>query len=319
VIVSSADEERDGVALTHLDQPLFEDADATKRDLIDYLDAMSERFIPFLRDRPLSVIRILRGRDQFMQKNVPKYTPDWVRTFTMWAEASHRDVSYAVCDDRRTLLWLGNQRAVEFHPALVTTSALDHPTYLVLDLDPPAGSSFTPVIQTAHLVRAVLESLALTGFVKTSGSKGVHILVPLAAGVSLVDASAATRAIAARAEKLDPALATTAFIKDDREGKVFLDPTRVGGATVVSTFSPRIRPGTPVSFPVSWDTLADVTPADFRVRNAAALTPPWSDADWTPQELPPELLAEGHAIPIPRVKAMHEGKKRAKARRDSTQ
>jgi bifunctional non-homologous end joining protein LigD len=87
----------------------------------------------------------------------------------------------------------------------------------------------------------------------------------------------------------------------------------------VSTFSPRIRPGTPVSFPVSWDTLDDVTPADFRVRNAAALTPPWSDADWTPQELSPELLAEGHAIPIPRVQAMHEGKKRAKARRDSAQ
>jgi len=313
--VSSADEERDGVALTHLDQPLFEGADATKRDLIDYLDAISERMIPCLRDRPLSVIRILRGREQFMQKNVPKYTPDWVRTFTMWAEASHRDVSYAVCDDRRTLLWLGNQRAVEFHPALVTTAALDHPSYLVLDLDPPEGSTFTPVTQTAFLVRAALESLGLTGYVKTSGSKGVHILVPLEAGISLADASAATRAIAARAAKLDPAVATTAFIKDDRDGKVFVDPTRVGGATVVSTFSPRIRPGTPVSFPVSWDSLADVSPSDFRVRNAATMASPWSMADWSVQDLPSALVEEGHAIPIPRVQAMHEGKKRARARR----
>lgn len=317
--MSSADEERDGVALTHLDQPLFEDADATKRDLIDYLDAVADRMIPCLRDRPLSVIRILRGREQFMQKNVPKYTPDWVRTFTMWAEASHRDVSYAVCDDRRTLLWLGNQRAVEFHPALVTTDALDHPSYLVLDLDPPEGSSFTPVVQTAFLVRAALEPLGLTGYVKTSGSKGVHILVPLAAGISLSDASAATRAIAARAEKLDPALATTAFIKEDRDGKVFIDPTRVGGATVVSTFSPRIRPGAPVSFPVSWDTLADVSPLDFRVRNAATLTPPWSTEDWSMQNLPPDLLDEGHAIPVPRVQAMHEGKKRARARRAASE
>ena len=314
--MSSADEERDGVALTHLDQPLFEGADATKRDLIDYLDAIAERMILYLRDRPLSVIRILRGREQFMQKNVPTYTPDWVRTFTMWAEASHRDVSYAVCDDRRTLLWLGNQRAVEFHPALVTTAAPHHPSYLVLDLDPPEGATFTPVVQTALLVRTVLESLSLTGYVKTSGSKGVHILVPLVAGISLADAAAATRAIAARAEKLDPSLATTAFIKDDRGGKVFIDPTRVGGATVVSAFSPRIRPGTPVSFPVSWETLADVSPSDFRVRNAATVAPPWSAPDWLLQDLSPALLEEGHAIPVPRVQAMHEGKRRARARRE---
>ena len=113
------DESRDGVALTNLDQPLFDGADATKRDLVDYLDAVRDRIIPVLEDRPLSVIRVHRGQEAFMQKNVPKYTPAWVRTVTLWAEASKRDVSYALCNDRRTLLWFANQRAVEYHPTLV--------------------------------------------------------------------------------------------------------------------------------------------------------------------------------------------------------
>ncbi|MGH8975755.1 MAG: ATP-dependent DNA ligase, partial [Acidimicrobiia bacterium] len=106
-------EARHGVSLTNLDQPLFDGADATKRDLVDYLDAVSDRIIPVLEDRPLSVIRVHRGGAPFMQKNVPRYTPPWVRTVTMWAEASKRDVSYALCNDRRTLLWFANQRAVE--------------------------------------------------------------------------------------------------------------------------------------------------------------------------------------------------------------
>ena len=106
------------MSLTNLDQPLFDGAEATKRDLVDYLDGVRDRIIPVLADRPLSVIRIHRGQEAFMQKNVPKYTPEWVRTVQLWAEASKRDVSYALCNDRRTLLWFANQRAVEYHPTL---------------------------------------------------------------------------------------------------------------------------------------------------------------------------------------------------------
>src|ERR1700730_3913223 len=118
-------ESRHGLSLTNLNQPLFDGADATKRDLVDYLDAIHELMIPVLRDRPLSVIRVHRGQEAFMQKNVPKYTPDWVPTVTAWAESSKREVTYALCNDRRTLLWFANQRAVEFHPALTTVDDLD--------------------------------------------------------------------------------------------------------------------------------------------------------------------------------------------------
>jgi len=132
------------------------------------------------------------------------------------------------------------------------------------------------------------------------------------------EVAAATRALAARAERLDPALATTAFIREDRGGKVFLDPTRSGGATVVAAYSPRLRPGVPVSFPVAWDDLDRVTPADFTIRTAPALVAgrdPWAEAMPGPQALGADLVAEGREIPVPRVQAMHEGKRRARARR----
>src|SRR5712675_3776879 len=103
-MATSSGESRDGVALTNLDQPLFDGADATKRDLVDYLDGIRDRILPVLTDRPLSVIRVHRGQEAFMQKNVPKYTPDCVRTVPFWAEASNRQVNYALCNDRRTLL-----------------------------------------------------------------------------------------------------------------------------------------------------------------------------------------------------------------------
>jgi len=319
VSASKADETREGVSFTNLDQPLFDGSDATKRDLVDYLDAVSDRILPELTDRPLSVIRVHRGQDAFMQKNVPKYTPDWVQTVTYWAETSKRDVSYALCNDRRTLLWFGNQRAVEYHPTLVRASSLEHPTHLVLDLDPPAAEGFAAAVAAARLVRAALVEVGLDGAVKTSGAKGVHVFVPLDDGVSLEDAAAATRAIATRAAALDPAIATTAFMKEDREGKVFVDATRVGGATVVAAFSPRVRPGTPVSFPVAWDDLDDVAPADFTVHtalDALGSGNPWAAAMPAPQALPAELVEEGHAITPGRVEAMHEGKRRARARRD---
>ena len=315
--VISVDEERDGVSLTNLGEPLFSGAGVTKRDLVDYLDAVRGQLIPELSGRPLSVVRVLRGQEPFMQKNVPRYTPPWVATIRLWAESSRREVSYALCDDRRTLLWFANQRAVEYHPTLSEASRPDRPDYLVLDIDPPSGGEFRPAVLAAQLVREALAGCGLAGAVKTSGSKGVHVFVPIT-GATAEDAAAATRAVAARAQRLDPALTTTAFIRADRDGKVFLDSTRAGGATVVAAYSPRVRPGVPVSFPVPWDDLDRVTPADFTVRTAAGLITAgarWAGQLPPPQPLPADLVAEGHTIPVARVQAMHEGKRRARARR----
>jgi DNA ligase D-like protein (predicted polymerase) len=252
-----------------------------------------------------------------MQKNVPKSTPGWVRTVTLWAETSKREVSYALCNDRRTLLWFANQRAVEYHPTLVKADRPDRITHVVLDLDPPDADAFSMAVRAAHLVRQALAELGLEGAVKTSGAKGVHVFVPVDDGVSSEDLAAATRAIAARAARLDPAIATTAFMKEDRDGKVFVDSTRVGGATVIAAYSPRVRPGVPVSFPVAWDDLDDVAPADFTLHTALRLlgdADPWLARMPAPQQVSAALIEEGHAIPVARVQAMHEGKRRARAR-----
>ncbi|MEV4236161.1 non-homologous end-joining DNA ligase [Nocardia sp. NPDC049737] len=316
----SGEEVRAGVKLTNLDAPLFDGADATKRDLIDYLEFVGDRLVGQLRDRPLSVVRIRPGQEPFMQKNLPKYTPEWVRRVTVWAETSKREVTYALCDDVRTLVWFGNQRAVEYHPTLLLADHAAGPTHLILDLDPPEGGAFRQVVLAAELIRQALSDDGLAGAVKTSGAKGVHIFVPLQPRIAIEDVAAATRAIAARAERIDPDLATTVFIREDRAGKVFLDSTRAGGATVVAAYSPRVRSGVPVSFPIEWAQLADVSPGDFTVRTAPKQLgdrDPWAREMPAPQALPADLIEEGHTIPVARVQAMHEGKRRARARRQS--
>ena len=313
-----ADEQRAGVKLTNLDQPLSPDAGVSKRDLVDYLDAVADRILPCLAGRPLTVLRVLRGQAPFMQKNVPKYRPDWVKTVPIWAEASKREVHYALCDDRRTLLWLANQRAVEYHPTLGLADDIYRPTHMVLDLDPPTDDDFTAVVAVAHLVRQALADCGLSGAVKTSGAKGIHVFVPIDDAAPVDDVAAATRALAARAEALDPDVATTAFIVEDRGGKVFVDSTRAGGATVAAAYSPRLRPGTPVSFPLEWSELDRANPADFTVHTAIDALgghDPWAESMPEPQRLPSDLIEHGRTIPVARVAAMHEGKRRARARR----
>ncbi|HKD99154.1 MAG TPA: ATP-dependent DNA ligase, partial [Micromonosporaceae bacterium] len=213
------------------------------------------------------------------------------------------------------LLWFANQRAVEYHVTLFRGEDWEHPTHAVLDLDPPSGDDFGVAVRAAVLVRETLGAAGLQGAVKTSGAKGLHVYVPLA-GDSVEDVAAATRAVAVRAERLDPALTTTAFVREERGGKVFLDSTRAGGATVVAAYSPRARPGVPVSFPVAWSDLDRITPRDFTVRTAVAALgegDPWAAMMPAPQRLPADLVAEGHEIPIARVAAMHAGKRRKRA------
>lgn len=314
-------ESRHGVPLSSLDQPLFSGADATKRDLIDYLEAVSGPLLRELKDRPLSVVRVRPGQQPFMQKNLPDYAPDFVRWTPVWSESGRREIHYPLCDDLRTLLWFGNQRAVEYHPTLMIplfgerTDVLGgRVTHLVLDLDPPEGSPFKAVVAVAKLVGGALAAAGLRAAVKTSGSKGLHVIVPVR-DLDLPDAAAATRALAARTEKLDPSIATTAYLKADRGGRVFVDSTRSGGGSLASTFSPRIRPGATVSYPVPWDDLDAVSPADFTIRSVPPLLvgDPWADLLPQPQTVPSEIVEEGHTIPVARVLAMHEGKRRKRA------
>ncbi len=313
-------ETRDGVPLTNLDQPLFDEASATKRDLVDYLDAVSERILPGLADRPLSVIRVHRGSDAFMQKNVPTYTPDWVQTVSFWAETSKRDVRYALCNDRRTLLWFANQRAVEYHPALVHAEEGSTMTHLVLDLDPPEGADFSAVVATAHLVRQALENVEPGWRPQDQRGQGAARVRPHRRGH--LDGRRRCRHSRHRRTRRRPRPRPRhhRVREGGAGGKVFVDATRVGAATVIAAYSPRVRPGVPVSFPLAWDELAEVTPAELTIHTALDRLgdrDPWAEHMPAPQALPADLVAEGAEIPVGRVAAMHEGKRRARAKRSA--
>jgi len=309
-------EERDGVRLSSLDSPLGDGLGVTKRDLVDHLDAFADRLVPLLTGRPLTVKRVRPGAEAFIQRDVPKGAPEWVRTVATWSDRARREVHQVLVDDRRTLLWLANQRAVEFHVPFSRVDDELHPTGLVLDLDPPDGADFDVVVRTARVCRQALADAGLTAAVKTSGSTGLHLVVPVH-GSPADDVAAATRALAARAERLDPELATTTYVVADRGNRVFVDSTRSGRGTIAAAYSPRVRPGLPVSAPVGWDGLDGVRPGDVTVRTARERfgdADPWADQLPEPQQLPADLVAEGHTIPIARVAAMHEGKRRARAK-----
>jgi len=309
------DEERDGVRLSSLDSPLGDGLEVTKRELVEHLDAFADRLVPLLAGRPLTVKRVRPGAAPFIQRDVPKGAPDWVRTVPTWSDRAHREVHQVLVEDRRALLWLANQRAVEFHVPFGRVGE-EEPTGLVLDLDPPDGASFEAVVATARLARQALADAGLDAAVKTSGSTGLHVVVPVH-GSPVEDVAAATRALAARTERLDPEVATTAYVVAERGGRVFVDSTRSGRGTIAVAYSPRVRPGLPVSAPVGWDALDGVRPGDVTVRTAREVIgddDPWAQALPGPQRLPADLVAEGHTIPVARVAAMHEGKRRARAR-----
>ena len=310
----ATEEERDGVRLSSLDSPLGDGLGVTKRDLVDHLDAFADRLVPLLTGRPLTVKRVRPGAEAFIQRDVPKGAPDWVRTVATWSDRARREVHQVLVEDRRTLLWLANQRAVEFHVPFSLVGE-EEPTGLVLDLDPPDGASFDVVVATARLCRQALADAGLAAAVKTSGSTGLHVVVPVH-GSPAEDVAAATRALAARTERLDPEVATTRYVVAERGERVFVDSTRSGRGTIAAAYSPRVRPGLPVSAPVDWDALDGVRPGDATVGNARerfADTDPWAAALPEPQRLPADLVAEGHTIPIARVAAMHEGKRRKRA------
>ncbi len=179
-----------------------------------------------------------------MQKNVPKYTPDWVATVPRWAEASKRNVSYALANDRRTLLWFANQRAVEYHPTLFRADHLDHPTHLVLDLDPPEVDAFA-CRRRAHLVRAALADTGLLGAVKTSGAKGVHVFVPLLDDGHRPRKSPPQPAPSPGEPNARSQLCHDRLCQGRSRGQGVSGLHSHGGATVAAVYSPRVGPACP--------------------------------------------------------------------------
>jgi DNA ligase D len=245
----------------------------TKQAYADYLEAVSGDMLPWLHERPLTMVRAPDGvnGERYFQKAAPTYAPSWITTARIPAPSAKRDVDYVVCQDLPTLIWLGNQAVLEFHTAPVRRDRLDRPDLLVFDIDPPEDA-FEMAVEVAYLVLEVLDDLGVPTGVKTTGGKGLHVVVPIE---RRVDQSALRAAVARLTEivvERRPDLVTDAFRKVKREGRVMLDPSRNGtGATIVAPYSPRARADATVSFPVAAEELGSVSPEDFTIQTAPKL------------------------------------------------
>jgi DNA ligase D len=284
------------VKITKPDKLLWPALEITKQRYVDYLNAVSDRMLPWLRDRPLSLVRAPDGvtGEQYYQKDTPKYAPSWIKTVTI--PAVRRDVAYTVCNDAATLSWLGNQAALEFHPAPVRRDNVDKPDVLTIDIDPP-DDAFDAAVEVALLVLEVTDDLGMRTLVKTTGGKGLHIVAPIQRRVTADELRFAANRLTEIVQGRRPDLVTAEFRKADRGGKVMLDPSRNStGATVVAPYSPRARDEATVSFPVVPDELKKTDPSTFTVATVADLLgrrgpKAWREAEReSPQRIPRALL-----------------------------
>jgi len=272
----------------------------TKRAYVDYLLAVSEHMLPWLRRRPLTVVRAPDGVDgeRYYQKAAPKYAPEWIDRIRLPAPSAKRDVDYPICDDPATLAWFGNQASLEFHPAPVRVDLVERPDLLVLDVDPPEGE-FAAAVEVALLAIEVLDDLGLETGVKTTGGKGLHVVAPIERRYRPNQLRAAAATLTATIAERRPELVTDAFRKAARGGRVMLDPSRNGGhnATIVAPYSPRIRPEGTVSFPLAPEELSSAEPGRYTLATAEALLhgpgpERWMELAETRQRIPAKLLRD---------------------------
>jgi DNA ligase D len=253
------------VEISRPDKPLWPAIGVTKQGYADYLHAVADRIVPWLRDRPLTMVRAPDGvgGERYYQKAAPTYAPSWIETVTIPAPSAGRDVAYLVCQDADALRWIGNQAAVELHPAPVRRDRLDRADLLVIDIDPPEDD-FAAAAEVALLVLEVLEDLELPSGLKTTGGKGLHVVVPIERRSDQRSLRRAAERLTALVAAKQPDLVTDEFRKKKRAGRVMLDPSRNGvGATIVAPYSPRARPDGTVSFPIIPEELGSVSPGDF--------------------------------------------------------
>ena len=252
----------------------------TKGDLVDYHRAVAPFMLPHLRGRPLMLERHPDGVDgpRFMQKNTPEHYPDWISRVEVGKEGG--TVCHTVCDDSATLLYLADQAALTLHRWLSRAGQVDRPDRMVFDLD-PAGDDFEAVREAARLLGELLDELKLPSALMTTGSRGLHIVVPLNGHQDFDDVREFTRDVAETLAAAHPDRLTTAARKKDRGDRLYLDIQRNAYAqTAVAPFTVRALPGAPVATPISWDQLDDpaLHARRWTIADAAdqARTQPWA-------------------------------------------
>jgi bifunctional non-homologous end joining protein LigD len=262
----------DTVVITHPDKLMFPDEGITKQELVDYYDLVAPVMLPHIERRPITMERFNRGVGEsgFFQKNVARGFPAWLERVEVPKKGG--TVNHPLAGDARSLRWLANQNCVTMHVWPSRVPQLERPDVCVFDLDPADGNMVT-LRRAALGLRKLLDELEIRSWIKTTGSKGYHIVVPLAASVSWRDAARFTQAVGTLLVTRDPDHLTQEFSKVDRAGRIYVDTGRNGySATFAAAYTVRARPGAPVSAPCTWEEVAggNTTPTTFTLRNMPA-------------------------------------------------
>lgn len=244
--------------LTNKDKILFPESGITKKDVLDYYERISGHLLPYAKDRPLTMERFPNGISQkgFFQKNASDYFPDWIETIKIKKVGGW--VNHVVCNSKETLLYLANQYVLSFHVALSTLKTVYHPDKLIFDLDPPQGN-FNLACKAAYALRSFLEQeLDLSTFVMTTGSRGLHVVVPLKGKEHFDEVHEFAKDIALYIANNNPQEFTTLLKKEQRQGRLYIDYLRNSYAqTSIAPFSIRARENAPVATPLHWEELED--------------------------------------------------------------
>lgn len=271
------------IGLSHTDKVLFPEAGLTKGDLITYYRRIAPMMLPHLAGRPLSLQRYPDGitADGFMQKNAADYFPSWIERAPL--PKQNGEVQHVVARDAATLVYLANQAAVTLHIGLSRTDRIEQPDRLVIDLD-PSDDDLAKVKRAARQARQLLEAVGLVPFVQTTGSRGLHVWVPLERKESFDEVRAFAGEIAARLVAERPDELTTEQRKAARGDRVYVDVARNAYAqTVAAPYTVRARPAAPVATPLAWEELADraLTPQRYTIvnlfRRLGRKPDPWRD------------------------------------------
>lgn len=282
------------VVVTNPGKLLVPDACVTKLDLVEYYLAVAEGALRGAGGRPCVLVRYPNGvgEEFFFQKRAPAKRPEWLEVAEI-RFPSGRTAEEVVPRHPADLAWMANLACLELHPHPVRAGDLDHPDELRVDLDPVPGVDWPQIVEVARVVRATLDDLGLVGWPKTSGSRGIHVLVRIAPRWSFDEVRRAALALAREVERRAPAIATSKWWKEERHG-VFVDYNQnAKDRTVTSAYSVRPKPDARVSAPVGWDELDACNPADFTLwtmpRRFAAIGDPHAAIDQAPQSLEPLL------------------------------
>ena len=258
-----------GVRVTHPERVLFDELGLTKGALAEYYEAVADHLLPDLKGRPLSLVRCPQGPGEgcFFQKHIDAAWSDEIDRVTI-AQSDGEGI-YAVANTAAAVVGLVQKGVIELHVWGSTTRDLSKPDRMVFDLDPDALVPWRDVMAATRRVRERVEDLGLEAFLKTSGGKGLHVMVPLAPKHEWDEVKAFSRAIAESLAAEDPRVFTTNMAKKERTRRIFIDYLRnAPGATTVAAYSVRARRGAPVSTPLHWDELGGrMKPASFHAGN----------------------------------------------------